>query len=120
MKRREFYQLLGLEMAVQEIERRIEAGSVFFDPYINGVLSTLGLSWWQDVLPLVNGHKSPAYMSVGDVKKFLAMVRDADQQLPSGEGSGEELADRFRKRRDELIHFLERAVKLGEPVYCDL
>ena len=45
MKMREFYQLLALEMAVQEIQRRIEAGSVFYDAYnAHVLLPTLGLS----------------------------------------------------------------------------
>ena len=121
MKQRDFYQLLAQEMAVQEIERRIESGSVFFDPYnVHGLLPTLGLSWWEDVLPLLDCQKNPGYLRLGNVKKFLGMVQDADQQLPSLDETNGEMADHFREKRRELIGFLERAIKLREPVYCDL
>lgn len=119
MKMRSFYELLALQMAVEEIERRIEAESTFFAPYINGVLPTLGLSWWRDVLPLLNGRENPGYLRLENVVKFLKMVTDADQRLPSGKDN-EEMTDHFRQRRRELIEFLERAVELGEAVWCDL
>jgi hypothetical protein len=86
-------------------------------------LPTLGLSWRQDVLPLVDGQENPGYMPPENVVRFLRLVQDADQQLPSEEeieGSTDEIADHFRKRRRELTEFLERAVKLREALYCDL
>lgn len=118
MKVRESYELLALEMAVEEIERRIEAISVFFDPYnANGLLPTLGMSWWDDVAPML--HENPGFLCPENVVKFLAMVKNAEQRLPSGEGN-EGNADHFRRDRRELIEFLEKAVKLREAIWCDL
>jgi hypothetical protein len=108
----EFFDLLAAEMAVQEVAERISANAVFYD-HDDGFLPTLGLSWKEDVLPLLDGQKSPGQMSVANVKKFLPMVRMA-------KGSAEAISDDVRKRRRELVAFLEKAVKVGEPIWCEL
>jgi hypothetical protein len=62
-------------------------------------------------------------MTIENVEKFLGMVNNAEQRFPSREeieGSTDEIADYYRKRRRELVEFLEKAIRLGEPVYCDL
>jgi len=105
MTMREFYELLALEKVLEEIACRIEANAKFSDP--GSLLPTLGLSWLRDVLPLLEGQQNPGYMPLENVKKFLGMV-----------GSAEETADHFRKLRQELIEFLERAVRMGEPIWC--
>ena len=112
MTMREFFELLALEKAIVEIEHRIEANAVFVDS--NGLLPTLGLS--RDVLRLLDGQESPGSMSVENVEKFLGMVQDTTQRLPVDLAN--ETADHFRKRRQELIEFLERAVRMGESVWC--
>jgi hypothetical protein len=113
---REYYELLALERGIDEIERLIESNSVFCDP--GSLLPTLGLSWHQDVLRLVDGQESPGHMPPKNIKKFLTMVMDAEQRIPSEEGI--EGVDYFRRWRRELIEFLERAVEFGEPIWCDL
>ena len=119
MLMREYYELLGFEKAIQEIERRIESNAVFYDP--GTLLPTLGLSWSENVLPLLDGQKSPGYMPIENVRKFLAMVRGATQRVPSEEGiDGPANDDYFRKWRRDLIEFLERAVRFGEPIWCRL
>ena len=110
---------MGLEKALQEIERRINCNGVFHDP--GSLLPTLGLSWQQDVLRLLDGQVSPGYMPPKNVKKFLAMVNNAEQRVPAEGGiEAEEMAAYFRKWRQELIEFLERAVKVGEAMWCRL
>ena len=94
MTRRETYELLALEHTIEEIADRIDANAVFFDT--DGLLST------KDVAPLLDDH---GLMPVKNVKKFLETVKAAEDET---EG----------KRR--LIEFLERTVKLGEPMRCDL
>ena len=118
MKLREFYDLLALEMAVQELECRIKAGCIFVDA--DGLLPTLGLSWDQDVLLLISGQENPGHVPPENVITFLGMVRGAEQRLPPGEDTNSEIADHFKAKRQELIEFLERAVEVGEPVWCDL
>lgn len=116
MRMQEFYELLALEMALQEIERRIEAGNTFFDSYVGGLFP---MWWWERVLPLIDGGENPGYLRPESVVKFLEMVRSVDQRLPSGDQS-EEMAEDFRQRRRELVQFLGRAVALREAVWCDL
>ena len=94
MSRREFFELLALEKTVQEVKDQIDANAVFLDT--DGLVST------NDVVPLLDDHGS---MPVQNVKKFLTMVKTAEDET---EG----------KRR--LIEFLERAVKAGEAIRCDL
>ena len=94
MRRREFCELLALEQTIEEIADRIDANAVFFDT--DGLLST------KDVAPLLDDH---GLMPVKNVKKFLETVKAAEDET---EG----------KRR--LIEFLERAVKLDEPIKYDL
>ena len=116
MSKSEFFDLLAAEMKIQEIADRIDANALFVDS--NGLLPTLGFSWQEDVLPLIDGQKSPGFMPIENVNRFLEMVRGAKQRIPAD--SAEETAEYFRKRRRELVIFLERAVKLCEPVWCDL
>ncbi len=106
------------ELAVHEIECRIKAHCIFVDA--DGLLPTLGLSWDENVLPLVQGGNSPGYMPPEHVVTFLKMVRTAEQHLPSGEEMNSEITAHFRGRRQELTGFLERAVRLTEPICCDL
>jgi hypothetical protein len=112
VSRPEFFDVLAAEMAVQEVAERISANAVFYD-HDDGLLPTLGLSWKDDVIPLIDGQQNPGYLSVLSVKKVLAMVRNT-------KGSAEAISDDVRKRRQELIAFLERAVKVGEPIWCEL
>jgi hypothetical protein len=111
MKMREFYELRALEMAVQEIQRRIEADTVFYDP--DDLLPIVGLSWHGDVLPLLDGN---GVMPPENVEKFLGMVRNADQRI----SFGMEFSARFRQQRQDLVAFLKRAIKMGEAVWCDV
>jgi hypothetical protein len=93
-------------MAVQEIADRISANAVFID-------SDDGLLPWKDnVLPLLDG-RNPGKMAVENVKKVLRMVRMTD-------GSADEFSDDVQGKRRELVGFLERAVKVQEPIWCEL
>lgn len=108
----EFFDLLAVEMALQEMADRISANAIFVDSD-DRLLPSLGLSWQDDILPLLDGQQNPGKMPVKNVKKFLGMVRMT-------EGSAEEISDDFRGKRRELVGFLERAVKVGEPIWCEL
>ncbi len=71
-------------------------------------------------------------MPVKNVGRFLNMIEEADQRFPTRrqieERGGtvdraidmEEWHDHFRRKRRELIDFLERAIRLREPICCEL
>ena len=108
----EFYELLAHEKSIEAIADRISANAIFVDSD-NGLLPRLGLSWSEDILPLLDGRSSPGYMPVQNAEKFLGIVRNI-------KASAEAISDDVRKRRLELVGFLERAVKVGEPIWCEL
>ena len=117
---REFYELLAIEKSIEEIKQRIDYNAIFWDP-VYELLPTLGLDWRHDVLRLIDGQKSPGHMPHENVTKFLAMVRSATQRVASEGGTeDDDIVEFYRKWRKELDQFLERAVKTGEPLYCDL
>ena len=128
-----FVRLVTLELALQVIMGRVEAVSSFHDPYTaEAMLPTLGLSWWVDVRPLVQGPVHNGFMPAENVVRFLELVERSEQHFPSRrqieERGGtadrnndlDHWHDRFRCQRRRLIAFLERAVRLGEPLWCEL
>ena len=130
---RAFVKLVTLELALREIIGRLEALSSFHDPYAaEAVMPTLGLSWWLDVRPLTQGPPHSCFMPAENVRRLLKIVEEAVQQFPNRrqieERGGtvdrgndlEHWHDRFRCQRRRLVAFLERAVRLGEPIWCEL
>jgi hypothetical protein len=115
----EFYELWSIEKTVEDIKRQIDANATFYDP-TGELLLTLGLSWRQDVLRLMDGKTSPGYMPVKNIQKFLIMVRTATQRIKGEDASDEDVVKFFRKWRWELIQFLQRAMQVGEPLFCDV
>lgn len=128
-----FLELVTLELALKEIEGRVESLATFFDPCTaDAVLPTLGLSWWVDIRPMIQPPGHHGQMSAKNVRRFLIMVKQARQCLPTRrqieERGGtvdpiiglDRWHEHFRRKRRRLIDFLERAVRLGEPIYCEL
>ena len=128
-----FRELLLLELGLRKIEDRVDSVASFFDPYnAFAVLPTLGFSWWDDILPMVEPPTGQGYMPLRNITMFLGMVQSAKQDLPSCneiERSGRQVGktndifewhDHFRQQRRRLIEFLGMAVKMKEPIWCDL
>ena len=112
----EFYELWSIEKTVEDIKRQIDANATFYDP-TGELLLTLGLSWRQDFLRLMDGQMSPGYVPLKNITKFLVMVRKAKQRI---RGEDEEIVNFYRQWRWELIQFLQRAMQVGEPLFCDV
>ena len=91
----------------------------FRDPYNDwDVLWQFGLSWWDDVIPMLD---EDARLSVANARRLLAML---DQREESFEERLAGLPDKkqqsYRDRYIELRQFLNQAVALGESVNCSL
>ena len=110
----EFFELLALDRSLLDIKRQIETNAVFYDSHLE-LLTTLGISE-QDVRSLIDGHHSPGYLPVENVRKLIAMVLGAKQRIIGDQDD----VKFYRQRQRELIQFLQRAVLTGEPLFCDL
>lgn len=103
---------------VWDYYERMNVSGYFRDPY-NGwdVLWQFGLSWWEDVLPLLDGHHLP----VEKTKTLLAML-DKHQSLfdTNMAETNDDNQTYFTKQADALRAFLAEAVELGEPIDCSL
>ncbi|HZQ20436.1 MAG TPA: hypothetical protein VFA90_17210 [Terriglobales bacterium] len=102
----------------------------FRDSYnLTSVLWTLGLSWWQDVLPLLDERNE---LKGQKLKGFRDQVAGARQHLPTAEEFREqnwkgssisslaELHVYYMKKRKGLLAFLDLAIEKGLPVQCSL
>lgn len=104
----------------------------FRDSYnVTSVLQTLGLSWWQHVIPMLN---KKGYLSVKKTRDFLKIIEVAKQTFPNedelkkqgamiqeeGDNSLERWHKGYRNARDELIKFLKTAIELNEAISCSL
>lgn len=103
----------------------------FRDSYnATNVAWVIGFSWWGDVIPRLDesGNLWPP-----DIEWLLNTAKYSELNLPDSETLKERLAAdadtpegvaawhaHFREKRDELVAFLEQALKLGEPIYCSL
>jgi hypothetical protein len=114
MSMKEFFELLAMERSLLDIKRRIEENAVFYDFHLE-LLTTLGISE-QDLCRLIDGQQSPGFIPVESVKKLMTMVLAAKQRVV-GDADDEKF---YRKRRKELVQFLQRALLVGEPLFCDL
>ena len=109
-----------------EVSRCYEGmySSGYFRDSYNGtsVLATLGLSWWADVLPLLN---KKSYMPVAKAKQFLKTVKGSTQELDrKSYGDWNEpwpdIQKYFIEKRARLEAFIEQAIKLKEPILMSL
>ncbi len=104
----------------------------FRDSYSTAnVLRTLGLSWWRNVIPLLNKKNE---LEGKNLKKFRKMVANAKQRLPTkaelqkdgarGKRSGANRLKMWRKyyirKRARLIAFLDEAIKRNHSIHCSL
>lgn len=104
----------------------------FRDSYnSSSLLWQLDLSWWSDIIPLVN---KKGYMAPTKMKKFKQMLLEKDISLDLGkEAKGKdwtfdnvsekelkEWYDYFVEKKQELIDFIDTAIALKEPIRCSL
>lgn len=110
----EYCELRAIERTLADITRQIDLNSVFYDSR-HELLTTLGISR-QDMQDLIDGQTFPGYIPCENVEKLLTMVVGAKQQVI---GDADD-AKFYRHKRRELVQFLQRALLVGEPLFCDL
>ena len=110
----EYCELRAIERTLADITRQIDLNSVFYDSR-HELLTTIGISR-QDMQNLIDGQTSPGYIPCENVEKLLTMVVGAKQQVI---GDADD-AKFYRHKRRELVQFLQRALLVGEPLFCDL
>jgi hypothetical protein len=108
--------------AQQEVDRCYQNmlnQGYFRDPYNDwDVLWKFGLSWWTDVIPLLDADHR---LSARQTKRLLKLLRERE---PRFEGSLADLPEHdrryFRQAYEELQGFLNTAIDLNEPIDCSL
>lgn len=104
---------------VSECYDRLYECGYFRDPYNDwDVLWRFGLSWWNDIVPLLNRENC---LAVADVRRLLSML---DEHQGEFQGNMAECSpgDReyFENQAKALREFLNQAIELNEPIACSL
>lgn len=123
------------DRAQQEVEKYYDlmySEGYFRDSYNStNVLWTLGLSWWRDVVPLLNEQRE---LTGDNLRWFRDRVAAGSQCLPTkeklrergvqvddtGENSLEACHQYFIEKRAELLRFLDMAIELQTGIRCSL
>ena len=104
---------------VEEAFERMHERGYFRDPYNNNdLLWKFGLSWWDDVIPMLDaeGNLSPA-----QAKKLMGMLKHNHAQFEASLGKMSQAERRyFLDRYADLQKFLSEAIALGEPIHASL
>jgi hypothetical protein len=91
----------------------------FRDPYNSwDLLWKFDLSWWNDVLPKLDGD---GYLAPADVGWLLDELRQREGRFEQAIGElPVEDQQYFRTKYEELKGFLGSAAERSEPIYCSL
>jgi DNA-directed RNA polymerase specialized sigma24 family protein len=104
-----------VEQAYQKTHER----GYFRDPYNNNdLLWKFGLSWWEDVIPMLDagGDLSPA-----QAKELLGMLQENQEQFRANLAKMPPEERRyFLDRYADLQKFLNEAIELDAPIHASL
>jgi hypothetical protein len=113
---------LYIRKLTDEVEKPWDSEDGYFRDSYNGtsVLWTLGLSWWQDVTPLLNEEGE---LGGENLKKLRDMVLNAKQEMPT-EAKLKEMYCKVdaeeTDKREKLLAFLNRAIELNSSIDASL
>lgn len=104
--------------AEEAYDRMYDAG-YFRDSYNpSNVLWQYGLSWWDDVIPMLDEDGN---LAVDKVEALLQMLNDRQPTFDENVSKFPERARQdFCERAVKLHGFLEYAIKLECPIHCSL
>jgi len=99
-------------------EKMYERG-YFRDSYNDSeLLGKFGLSWWDDVMPMLNGQSQ---LTPKKASALLALLKEQEQVFECALASEQEPSRRFfRQEYTVFKEFLNQAILLGVPIECSL
>jgi hypothetical protein len=104
---------------VSECYEQMYSQGYFRDPYNDlDVLWKFGLSWWNDVIPMLDDEGRLSVRAAQRLLELLDKREDIFEERMSG--LPEEDEQYFRSRYTDLRQFLNQAVALKEAIDCSL
>lgn len=88
-----------------------------------GLFAQTSLSWWRDVLPMLDEN---GYLPISQAKKLKEMLLQesinlsAAQQTANEQNDKEPKIEHYEERRQRLIAILDQSIELNEPLLCSL
>jgi len=100
---------------VNELFDRLYPDDGYFRDAYNdcNLLWQLGLSWWQDIHPMLTKRN---YLPIRQAKKFLKML--LERELPPD--LDDDARKYFQEKKKRLVSLLERSIEMRERIYCSL
>lgn len=101
-------------------------GDVYYrDSYNSGsVLWAMGLSWWTDVLPMLDDEGT---LNKEGIETFLELIEDKPLSVSSDfvehmpdEWGHDDAMQYLQKEQDSLISFLKKALETEDTLSCSL
>ena len=104
--------------AEHSFDKMYEQG-YFRDSYNDSsVLWKFGLSWWKDVIPMLNDDSQ---LTPEKASALLSMLKEREGEFECNLASEQEPVRRyFRRKYKALQGFLNQAIQLGVPIVCSL
>ena len=111
-------------------DKMYDPSGYFRDSYNNtSIMCRLGISWWQDVTPMLDKKE---YLQVPSIRLLKEMVSTVELKLPTEQelindncqvdekNTVESWHRYYREKREQLLQFLDNALKMEEPILCSL
>jgi len=91
----------------------------FRDSYNDSnLLNKFGLSWWNDVVPMLNDKSQ---LTPEKASALLSMLKEREDEFECNLASQQEPAKRYFRQKYEMFkQFLNQAIQLGVPIDCSL
>jgi hypothetical protein len=88
----------------------------FRDSYGHAMLWSFELSWWTDIIPMLDKEDE---LTVEQVSRLVAMLKEREPRFEKNLAKLTPAAqERMRERYEALQTLLNHSIELGRPVYC--
>jgi hypothetical protein len=90
----------------------------FRDSYGDAMLWRFDLSWWEDVIPMLDQED---HLTVEQAQRLLELLKSREAVFEKNvAGEPADTRQHFRRRYAELRRFLAAAIRQNMPVLCSL